>query len=257
MSRSWLARVLGRSAGEMSFLEHLEELRRVILASLGALVICSLVSYAFSGRLLDYIVVRTVQEAQFIRPMEPFLVRIKLALVLGAVLALPFISFQIWSFVVPGLLRHERRTVVPLAVASTALFIGGMAFSWWVMTPVMLDLLLSFGTQHLSPNLTADYLFDFVVKMAVGCGIMFQLPLVTLMLTLVRVISARQLWSKWRHAIVVILIVAAVVTPGDGPSQVILAAPVLILYFISAALATILERGRKKREALGQQEEDS
>ncbi len=241
----------------MAFLEHLEELRRVILASLGALVICTILTYAFSGRLLDYIVVRTVGEAQFIRPMEPFLVRIKLALVLGAVLALPFISFQVWSFVLPGLLRHERRTVVPMAVASTALFLGGMAFSWWIMTPVMLDLLLSFGTESLRPNITADFLFDFVLKMAVGCGIMFQLPLVTLMLTLARVVTPRQLWSKWRHAIVAILIVAAFVTPGDGPSQVILAAPVLLLYFISAALASIMERGRRKREEAAAREGDS
>lgn len=233
----------------MPFLEHLEELRRVILASLGALFICAIIGYIFSGRVLDYIVVRTVGEAQFLRPMEAFNVRFKLALILGAILALPFISFQIWGFVVPGLMHDERRLVLPVAVWSMVLFLGGMAFSYLVITPMMLRILMDFGTAHVTANIAVDYLLDFVLKLAFGTGILFQLPLVVVLLTMVRVVSPRFLWSKWRHAIIIILITASVVTPGDGAiSTLVLAGPILVLYFASALLSTMIDRARRRRE---------
>jgi len=248
VARGFLARLSGRHDKEMPFLEHLEELRQVILASLAAIVICAAGCYVFSGRLLDYIVVENVGEAQFLRPMEAFSVRFKLALILGTVVSLPFVSFQIWSFIVPGLLGHERRTVLPLVIASTILFLGGMAFSYFVLTPIMLQMLVGFGTEHVRPNITVDYLLDFIMKMAVGAGLLFQFPLVVVILTLLRVMSPRQIWSRWRHAIVVILIVSAVVTPGDGPSQLVLAAPIVLLFFLSATVASLIDMARRRKE---------
>lgn len=247
----------GRSDKEMPFLEHLEEFRHVILSSLAALFLCSILGYVFSGRVLDYIVVRSVGEAQFLRPMEAFNVRFKIALILGAVVSLPYIAFQIWTFVVPGLLHNERKLVLPLVAWSTLLFMGGMAFAYWILTPLMLRLLLDFGTAHVKANIAVDYLLDFILKLALGTGIMFQLPLVVVILTMVRVVSPAFLWSKWRHAIVVILIVASVVTPGDGAlSTLVLAGPILVLYFTSAILSTLIVRARRRKEAReGVQEE--
>jgi sec-independent protein translocase protein TatC len=248
--RETIARLAGRSGPrEMPFLEHLEELRRVILASLGALVICSVLAYFVSGTVLDYIVVRSVGEAQFLHPMEAFNVRFKLALLMGAVLALPFISFQIWSFVLPGLMKHERRVVVPLVTFSTVLFIGGIAFSYWVLTPLLLRLLMSFATEHVRANITVDYLLDFILKTALGTGILFQLPLVVVILSMLRIVTPRFLWSKWRHALVIITIVSAVVTPGDAVfSTLVLAVPMLVLYFMSAILSSFIYRGHRRRD---------
>jgi sec-independent protein translocase protein TatC len=249
VGRSLLARLTGRSDKEMPFLEHLEELRQVLLASLAALALCAIAGYAVSGWVMDYIVVHTVGQAQFLRPMEAFNVRFKLALILGAVVSLPFIAFQIWSFIVPGLMPSERRLVMPMVVASTVLFLGGLAFSYWILTPLMMRLLVGFGTSHVQPNIAVDYLLDFIIKLALGTGIMFQLPLVVVLLTMVRVVSPRFLWSKWRHAIVIILVIAAVVTPGDGAlSTLVLAGPILVLYFLSALLSTLIVRGRRKKE---------
>src|SRR5512140_3430573 len=117
----------------MPFLEHLEELRHVILSSLGALLVCATGGYFVSGRVLEYMVVHTVGQAQFLHPMEAFNVRFKLSLVLGVIVALPFIFFQIWSVIGPGLFLRERRLVLPMVFFSTVLLLGGMAFGYWVM----------------------------------------------------------------------------------------------------------------------------
>jgi len=234
----------------MPFLEHLDELRRVILTSLAAWLICSIAAYVLSGRALDHIVQRTVGEAQFLHPMEAFNARLKLALLGGLILSLPFIAFQFWSFILPGLYARERRVVLPMTTASTLLFLAGVGFSYWFLTPLMLRLLMEFGTTHVRANITVAYLLDFLVKLAVGTGLMFQLPVVVVILTMIRVVTPRFLWSKWRHAILAIVIISSVVTPGDGAlSTLVLAGPILVLYFLSALLSTLIHRGMRKREA--------
>ncbi|MEZ4648949.1 MAG: twin-arginine translocase subunit TatC [Candidatus Eisenbacteria bacterium] len=229
---------------EMPFLEHLEELRRAILGALGAIVVCSLVAYAFSGPVVDFVVVQHVDQAQFLRPMEAFLARIKVSLLLGLIGSLPLVMFQIWNFVVPGLLEQEKRLVLPMVVFSTLLFLIGTAFSYLVLTPTMVKLLVGFGTEHVYANISVEYLLDFIIRLALACGILFQLPLVVALLTIVRIVTPQFLWSKWRHAIVAILIVAAVATPGDGPSQIVLATPIIVLYFLSILVSLLIVRGR-------------
>lgn len=238
----FLRKLAGRSAGEMGFLDHLEELRRVLLSSIVAIGLATAVAYAFSAQLLDWIVSRQVGEVQFLHPMEAFSARFKLALLLGLMVSLPFVMFEIWSFVVPGLLGRERRIVLPLVVSSVVLFFVGVAFSYWVLTPMMLSLLMSFGTAHVKANITLAYLLDFIVKLALASGLLFQLPLVVAILSLLSIVTPKFLWSKWRHAIVIILIVTAIVTPGDGPSQVILAAPIVVLYFLSILVSLLITR---------------
>lgn len=228
----------------MPFLEHLEELRRVLLTIAAAVVVCAVGAWFVSGHVIDYVVVSHVGQAQFLRPMEAFVARMKVALLFGFMVSLPFVAFQVWNFVVPGLLNHERKIVMPLVFFSTLLFLVGTAFSYLVLTPMMIKLLMGFGTEHIQANITVDYLLDFIIKMAVACGILFQLPLVVAVLTLVRVVTPRFLISKWRHAVVVILIIAAVATPGDGPSQIILAAPIIVLYFLSIGISVLIVRDR-------------
>lgn len=243
-TRGFLARLFGRTAAEMTFLDHLEELRRVILSCLTAITLGSCVAYFFSDRILDYIVVSQVGEAQFLHPMEAFSVRIKIAVLCGVIATIPFTMFEIWGFILPGLMGKERRIVLPMVVGSVVLFLGGMSFSYFVLTPMMLDLLMGFSTEHVKANITVSYLIDFVLKLAAASGLMFQLPLVVAVLTMLRMVTPRFLWSKWRHAIVIILVVSAVVTPGDGPSQIILAAPIIVLYFLSILVSLAIVRGR-------------
>lgn len=250
MARGILGSLFSRSGAEMHFLDHLGELRRVILASLGAILGCTAVAYVFSGRAVDYVIRETVGQAQFIGPLDGWNARMLVSVLLGVVASLPFVSFQIWGFVLPGLHRRERRIILPGVVSSTVLFVVGMAFSWFFLTPQMLRLLAGFGTEHLKPNLAVGPLLDFVVKMALGTGLLFELPLVILTLTWLGILKPRQVWGKWRHAIVIILVLAAAVTPGDGPSMLVLAVPIIALYFISAILASVIE-GVRRRPAPG------
>jgi sec-independent protein translocase protein TatC len=244
----WLARLRPDSApAEMSFLEHLEELRRVILSCLWVLLLLAVGGWAVSGRVLDFLVRHTIGTAQFIRPLEGFSCRVKIALLLAFIAGLPFIALRVWGFVVPGLLRHERRLVLPLVVWSTVLFLIGVGFATLALTPSMLRILMSFQTEVIRANLAVGYLLDFFVKMAFACGLLFQLPLVIAALSYAGIVTPEFLKRKWRHAVVIILVVAAVVTPGDGPSQLVLAAPVILLYFVSIAVSAAIHRGRRRR----------
>ncbi len=245
----WLSR-LRPSPGmaDMSFLDHLDELRSVLLSCLGILLVLTVAAWFVSGMTLDFLVAHTIERAQFIKPLEAFMTRMKLALLMAFTVGLPFISFQIWSFVVPGLMKHERRLVIPLVVWSTTLFLIGVAFSALALTPTMLRILMSFATEAVQPAIAVGYLFDFFVKMAIACGILFQLPLVIAVLSLAGLVTPELLKAKWRHAIVMILIVAAVVTPGDGPSQLVLAVPIVLLYFVSIWVSTMIYRRKRGAE---------
>jgi sec-independent protein translocase protein TatC len=229
----------------MSFLEHLEEFRQVILASLVAVLAATVVCWFLSGRILDYVVLHSIGHAQFLRPTEAFSTRFKIAFFFGFVIALPYVAIRLWSFIGPGLFRSERTVVVPAAMSSSLLFLSGMAFSYFVITPMMLKLLVGFGTEHVEANIAVGYLLGFIMKMALACGLLFQLPLVVAALTRFGVVTPGFLWKKWRHAVLIIFVVAAVVTPGDGPSQIVLAAPVVALYFISIAVSSLVVRRMK------------
>ncbi len=216
----------------------------MLLSCLVALAVLSCVAYYFSDRALEHIVVRHVGEAQFLHPMEAFSARLKLALLLGFIGGLPFIAFEVWSFVVPGLMHRERRLVVPLVASSVLLFLAGVAFSYFWLTPTMMSMLVAFGTEHVKANISVGFLLDFVLRMAMAAGLLFQLPLVVAVLSILDLVSPRWLLSKWRHAVVLILVLGAVVTPGDGPSQLLLAAPIIVLYFLSILVSLLLTRGR-------------
>jgi sec-independent protein translocase protein TatC len=245
VARGVLGSLFGRTGKEMHFLDHLEELRRVILASIGAIVICTAAAYVFSGRIVDYMIRKTVGQAQFIGPLDAWNARMLVSFLFGVMASLPFVMFQIWGFVLPGLHRRERRIVLPAVFFSTFLFLVGVAFSWFFLTPQMLRLLAAFGTEHLRSNLAVGPLLDFVVKMSLGTGALFELPLVILTLTWLGILSPGQVWSKWRHAVVIILVLAAAITPGDSPSTMVMAVPIIALYFISAIVASVVERARR------------
>jgi len=234
---------------EMPFLDHLEELRRVLIDCLIALAVGFGLAWIFSDRVLDLLITRTMPGGApvvFLGPADAFAARFKVALSMGLLIVLPFIFWRLWRFVVPGLLREERAFVLPAVVFSSLLFYCGGAFGLLVLVPVVMRILLGFGTEHMTPAIAVGHLLGFVLKLSLTCGLVFELPLVTTILTLVGVVSPEGLWAHWRHAVLVIFIVAALVTPGDGPSQLILGVPITILYFASVALSFgVRRRGRR------------
>jgi sec-independent protein translocase protein TatC len=233
----------------MTFLEHLEELRRVLIDAIVAVLIGMAASWAFSGRLIELLIARTMPAGTpivFLGPGEAFAARVKVSLACGILATLPFILLRVWQFVVPGLLREERSLVLPIVVGGSFLFYLGGSFGFFVLTPIVSRILLAFSTPSMSPAIAVSELLGFILRLVLACGLVFQLPLVTTLLTVVGVVTPGRLWRLWRHAVVIIFVVAAIVTPGDGPSQLILAIPVTALYFLSVGLAFIV-RGRRQR----------
>jgi sec-independent protein translocase protein TatC len=241
---------------EMPFLAHLEELRGVLIRCLIALALASVACWFLSGHILDLLVTRTAGEAKFIGPAEAFGARLKVTVMCGVLVSLPMVAYWIWGFVVPGLLEKERRFLTPIVISSTALFYLGALFSYFALTPVVVRVLMSFGTEIIRPEITISPLLGLIIRLALACGIVFQLPLVLTILSYFGVVSPQWLRAKWRYAILGIFLLAAVATPADAASQLILAGPICLLYFLSVYLSAIVVRGRKKDDEDDEEDEE-
>jgi sec-independent protein translocase protein TatC len=230
----------------MPFLEHLEELRRMLLRVLGAVVLGAVVTWVFSDRVLNWLIASTSGTAMFMKPQGAFLARLKVSLVLGLLLVLPYVFYKLWAFVGPGLLARERKIVLPGSLASVGLFYSGLMFSYFILTPLMVKVLLGFGTANLTAQTEVHFLLDLVFMMGLASGLIFQLPLVISFLTAIGIVTPGMIKKYWRHSLVGIFITAALLTPADPLSQVILAIPLAVLYLISYFLAVAIHRGKTK-----------
>ncbi len=235
---------------EMGFLGHLDELRSMLIASLVAWTGSSIILWFFSGYTLDFLLAGIpVESLYFHAPVDAFMVRLKLSFMTGFLLSFPYILFRVWAFVSPGLFKSEKKVILPLIVPATLLFYAGAAFAYWIMIPVVLEFLIDFGTEMLSPLISVDKYFGFVARLCFAFGIVFQLPLVIISLTSLGVISPSALLRQWRWVILLIFVTGAVLTPPDPASQLLMALPLVLLYLVSATLSLLIER-RKKRDRL-------
>lgn len=234
------------SEKNMPFLQHLEELRKTTLHVLAAVAIGAILFWVVADDFLAWLIDKTAGSAIFLKPQGAFLARLKVALVLGLLASLPYVFFKIWSFVGPGLLARERKVVFPGAMGSVILFYLGIVFSYFVLTPLMVRVLLGFGTANLTPQTEVHFLLDLVFMMGLASGLIFQLPLLVSFLTAAGVVSPDHLKTYWRHSLVTIFIMAALLTPADPLSQVVLALPLILLYIVSYLLSLAIQRNRRE-----------
>ncbi len=233
----------------MGFMEHLEELRSVLIQSGLAAIASACLCWFWSARILDVLIAPISEEGiYFTAPNEAFLTRLKIAGMVGIFVVLPFILFRVYSFVMPGLYRSERRVVAPLMFASTLLFYAGIAFSFLVVIPQVITFLLSFGTKTMVPLIGVSNYFGFVSQMCLAFGLVFQLPLLVLGLSALGILSPQRMLKAWRLAIIIIFAAAAILTPPDVISQVMMAVPVLVLYFGSVLVSLIVTRKLRKQD---------
>ncbi len=230
----------------MPFLQHLEELRKMVLHVIAAVAVGAVVAWWASDRTLDWLIENTTGSAVFLKPQGAFMARLKVTLVLGILLTLPYSFWKLWSFVGPGLLTKEKRVVLPSVLSSIVLFYLGIAFSYFLLTPVMVKVLIGFGSERLQSQTEVHYLLDVVFTMGLACGLVFQTPLVAAFLAGVGILTPRRMRLYWRHSIVVIFVVAAILTPADPISQLLLAAPLLLLYGLSFLVVGVVYRGRQR-----------
>lgn len=204
----------------MSFLDHLAEFRNMAIHCLLILGAGTGAAWFASGVLLDWVIGGLgIEHVQFLSPMEAFNARFKVALIVGLGGTMPLTSLRLWAFVGPAFRAKERRIALPVAVSATVLFAAGTAFSLRVLTPFMLSFLMGFQTDVAQANLALGPLLSFVLRMSLACAVLFQLPLVLGVTTLIGVTTPVMLWAKWRHAVVGIFILSAIVTPGTAPPR--------------------------------------
>ena len=242
---------------EMPFLDHLEELRRRLLWSLGALVVGVIIAFALFTKFDIFTVLQQPilpllngQRLVYTHPADPFRITMSAALAVGTFLALPVILYQLWAFLSPALYAHEKRVAIPVFIAGTVLFVAGVALSFFVILPLTLRFLTEFQASGLDAMITARDYFGFAIGMSLALGVVFELPIVILGLTAVGLVTPGMLNRFRRHAVVLCLVGSAFITPGADPlSLFALAAPLYFLYEISVAVSVVVHRGRVRREA--------
>ncbi|HUP18897.1 MAG TPA: twin-arginine translocase subunit TatC [Gemmatimonadota bacterium] len=238
----------------MSFLEHLEELRRRILWSLGAVVLGALVGFYVTTNfeVIAFLTrpVRPLLESgrlAYLHPTEPFMVTLKVGVFVGVLIALPVVFWHFWRFVAPGLMEREKKVFVPALVGSVGLFVGGAAMAFFFALPLALRFFFSFGEGALEPVITIGDYFSFAMRITLMFGLVFETPLVVIVLTYVGVLSPRTVRKYRRHVIAGMTIVSAIVTPADVFSMVLMLVPLYLLFELSVLAASLIERRREKR----------
>jgi sec-independent protein translocase protein TatC len=177
----------------------------------------------------------------YTQPGEAFGLYIQISLIMGVVLAAPWIMYQVWLFIAPGLYANEKRLAIPFVTLSTLGFVGGTVFNHYIVFPFMMRFFASFNTSDLVFMPRLEDTFDLYTKMLLGMGLVFQMPTVVYFLAKMRLVTAKFLWRHTKYAVLIIFIVAAVITPtGDMITQTIFAAPMLVLYALSILIAWLV-----------------
>lgn len=238
----------------MSLMEHLEELRKRILYSVVALAVAFMPCWVYVQKIFDFLAapIHRIQpglKLAFLGLTDPFILYFKVAALTAVFLASPFLLYQVWAFVAPGLYRKERMLAVPFVFFTTIFFLSGGAFAYYVAFPFAAKFLLGMG-QNFQAVITIEKYFGFLLTVILGLGLMFELPVLILLLSLIGVVTPRFLLRYFRHAVVIIFIVAAIITPTpDVVNLCIFAVPALGLYLLGVGAAFFAERFRKKKAA--------
>jgi sec-independent protein translocase protein TatC len=238
------------TGGEMPFLAHLEELRWRLIKAIAAVVAGAIPCGILWRRIFDLLMVYPLRIAEpkpkiiFTAPAEGVLLSIKIAVAGGIILGVPVISYQIWKFVAPGLYRNEKRIVIPVVIVSSLCFFAGAAFSY-ILLPYVLRFLAAYASGALEPYFRANEYIGFLLKIVLAFGLVFELPVISFVLTKMDVITAGFLIKKFKYAFVIFFILAALITPPDVISQLFLAGPLLVLYGISILVAFMVQRRKR------------
>ncbi|NLP10289.1 twin-arginine translocase subunit TatC [bacterium] len=236
----------------MPFLDHLEELRWTLVRSVIAVMVCAVIAYIYSKEIVE-LLHRPAPDVKliFLSPTEAFMTYLKVALYAGLVIALPYVSWEFWRFIVPGLLAKERKLVPPIVLFTVICFLLGAAFAYFIIIPFGLKfLVIGFQNEFLTANITIGKYLGFVMTMVLVFGVVFELPVLAYFLSLVGLLTPQFLRSKRRYGIVIIFIVAAIITPPDAFTQSMLAIPLLFLYEISIWVSAAVQRSKKRKAVL-------
>ncbi len=246
------------------FMEHLEELRARIWRSLIGLLLSAILCGIFyeelfffiTGPLFDSLRKHELQTAVKFRTVTgAFLFHFKTAILAGVFLSIPWLLYQLWSFVAPGLYKKEQRLALPFVILSSLFFLAGGAFGYFQVLPLAFDYLMGLSIQNhasgfqMIPDITVEDYLSFTTKLLLAFGISFEMPVITAFFSAIGLLSHRSLLRYWRYAVVGAFILAAILTPPDYITQLMLAGPLLLLYGLSISIAWLITTRREKAEA--------
>jgi sec-independent protein translocase protein TatC len=249
------ASVLAQNAHSMPLLAHLEELRKRIIFSVLGVLVGFLACWSLADRIFGLMQQPIIQALRthgfggglvYLNPTEPFNLYLKIAFVAGLFSASPFVFYQLWLFIAPGLYRKEKRYVLPFLFSTVGLFIVGGVFGYKMVYPASLDFLIGYG-QRFQPTITIGEYTKLFLTIIVGLGLIFEMPILVFFLALMRVITAGWMWRNLRYAILAIFVIAGIITPtADVLNMCLFAAPMVALYAISIGVAWLVNPARKR-----------
>ena len=236
----------------MSLMEHLEELRKRIVHSAIYLGLGFAVAWFFRDKLVDFIQAPLIHDGKslnMIHPMDGMNLNINVSLVGGAILASPFILYQVWLFIAPGLYKKEQRFVVPFMAATVGLFLTGAYFGYYWVLPSAVHIMLDVFGKKFTAVISIEEYIGFFLSIILGLGISFELPILIFFLALFGIVSPKFLWKNFRYAILLIFLVAGIICPMPDPaSMCIYAAPLLALYLLGIGVAWWVHPSRRKKK---------
>lgn len=247
---------------EMSFLEHLEELRWRIVKAVIGVVLGMIVCWVFIDELMNVVLLKPVIDLnhnlapgqqpiqlQNLKPFGQVFLYMQVAIIGGVILSLPNILYQLWAFIAPGLMPKERRYIKWIVFFSTFCFLFGVAFAYFLMLPAALTFFAGFGTPQIQNNIAINEYMNFIISVMLAAGVVFELPMVSWFLSKLGILTPAFMRRYRRHSIVGIFVLAALLTPGTDPvSQVLLAVPLLVLYEISIVISVWAWKGKNKSD---------
>ncbi len=247
---------------EMSFFDHLEELRWRIIKAVAGIIVGTILCWVFIDWIMDIAMLGPVvrlnnsltpgQQPIHLQNLKPFgqlFLYMQVAIIGGIILSIPNILYQFWAFIAPGLLPKERRHIKWIVFFSSFCFLSGIAFSYFVMLPAALTFFAGFGSTQIANNIAIGEYMSFIISVMLAAGVVFELPMVSWFLSQLGILTPAFMRHYRRHAMVIIFVLAAILTPGTDPvSQVLLAIPLLILYEISIGISALAWRGKRKKQ---------
>ena len=241
--------------GRMTFLEHLDELRKRITHAVAALFVGFVLSFAIIDKVWSFIYLRLTENVPghkliYTEPGEAFFLYMKIAVLTGVLISSPYIMWQVWLFIAPGLYAKEKRLAIPFVISSSALFLGGAAFSHYVLFPAAWAFFGSFSNEFLEFMPRIEPVFAIYVKLMLGMGLVFQMPVLMFVLARLGIVTAKFLAKNIKYAVLLIFIVAAVITPDGNPvNQLLVGLPMVGLYLIGIVVAWLFGKKPKTSEA--------
>ena len=238
---------------KIHFTDHLEELRKRILICLIAIGIGFAVSYSFAEEIYIWLakplkqVLPPNSNLIFTSPTEAFLTYLKTALFCGLFLSIPVVLYQIWKFIAPGLYKKERVYVIPFVVSSSILFIGGALFGYFVVFPLGFNFLMSFASDSIQALPSMREYFNFVIKLLLAFGIIFETPIFILFLAKLGIVNYKMLCTYRKYFLLLAFFLGAILTPPDVVTQTMMALPLIILYEVSVFITRIFAKKQNKK----------